>query len=312
MIGLSFVYTVMGLMFTGFAWLGWRDAANPKRWSNGLFWALLAISFLAGDRIGDFGNGLLAIALAGTAIFGLGTRHRAPIDPDARRAEAALRGNRLFGAALIVPAVALVGALSFKYLPAFVDTKQATLVALTIGVLIALVAIGAWLRPAPVTPLVEGKRLMDAVGCPSQMPQMLAALGASFAAAGVGDEVGRLLGPVLPHGLLPAILAYGLGMALLTMLMGNAFAAFPVMTAAVGLPILIQQQHGIPAGVAALGMLTGFCGTLLTPMAANFNIVPAALLELRDRYGVIRIQAKTAFAMFVANMALMYFLAFPR
>jgi uncharacterized membrane protein len=312
MIGLPFVYTVTGMMFAGFAWLGWRDRDNPKRWTNSLFWGLLAVSFLAGDRLGDFGNGLLVMAIAGTALVGLGGKHRPAIDPDSRRIEAARRGNRLFAAALIVPAVALIGALSFKYVPAWVETRQATLVALTIGVLIALAAIGTWLRPAPTTPLVEGKRLMDAVGCPSQMPQMLAALGASFAAAGVGDEVGRLLGPVLPHGLFPAVFAYGLGMALLTMLMGNAFAAFPVMTAAIGLPILIQQQHGIPAGVAALGMLTGFCGTLLTPMAANFNIVPAALLELRDRYGVIRAQAKTALAMFAINIMLLYFLAFPR
>jgi len=312
MIGLPFVYTVIGLMFAAFAWLGWRDRANPKRWTNGLFWGLLAASFLVGDRLGDFGNGLLVIAVAGTAIFGLGTRHRAAIDPDARRAEAARRGNRLFAAALIVPAVALIGALTFKHLPAWFDTKQATLIALTIGVLIALATIGAWLRPSPATPLVEGKRLMDAVGCPAQMPQMLAALGASFAAAGVGDEVGRLIGPILPHGLFPAVFAYGLGMALLTMLMGNAFAAFPVMAAAIGVPILIQQQHGTVAGVAALGMLTGFCGTLLTPMAANFNIVPAALLELRDRYGVIRAQAKTALAMFAINVTLLYVLAFPR
>ena len=312
MIGLPFVYTVAGLMFAGFAWLGWSDSANPKRWTNGLFWGLLAVSFLAGDQIGDFGNGLLVVALAGVAMLGLGRSGRPTTDPEMRGQEAARRGNRLFAAALIVPAVALTGALSFRYFPGLIETKQATLVALSFGVLIALVAIGTWLRPAPVTPLSEGKRLMDAVGCAAQMPQMLAALGSLFAAAGVGQVVGQLVGPVLPHGLLPAIVAYCLGMALLTILMGNAFAAFPVMTAAIGLPILMQQEHGIPAGVAALGMLAGFCGTLLTPMAANFNIVPAALLELRDRYGVIRAQARTAFVMFFVNVALMYFLAFPR
>jgi uncharacterized membrane protein len=32
----------------------------------------------------------------------------------------------------------------------------------------------------------------------------------------------------------------------------------------------------------------------MTPMAANFNLVPAALLELRDEYGVIRRQIGTA------------------
>ena len=35
--------------------------------------------------------------------------------------------------------------------------------------------------------------------------------------------------------------------------------------------------------IGAIGMLAGFCGTLMTPMAANFNIVPAALLELKDQ-----------------------------
>ena len=55
---------------------------------------------------------------------------------------------------------------------------------------------------------------------------------------------------------------------------------FPVMAAAIGVPILIQQDGGNPAVIGAVGMLAGFCGTLMTPMAANFNIVPAALLEL--------------------------------
>src|SRR3546814_16991705 len=74
-------------------------------------------------------------------------------------------------------------------------------------------------------------------------------------------------------------------MALVTRIMGNAFAAFPVMTAAIGLPILIKGYGGDPAIVCAIGMLAGFCGTLMTPMAANFNIVPAALLELKDQNG---------------------------
>ena len=62
--------------------------------------------------------------------------------------------------------------------------------------------------------------------------------------------------------------------------------------------------------IGALGMLTGYCGTLLTPMAANFNIVPAVLLELKDSYGVIRMQAATAVLLATTNIALMYFLAF--
>ena len=60
---------------------------------------------------------------------------------------------------------------------------------------------------------------------------------------------------------------------------------------------------------ARIGMFAGFCGTLMTPMAANFNIVPAALLELRDRNGVIRAQILTALPLLAVNIALIYFLA---
>jgi uncharacterized membrane protein len=94
------------------------------------------------------------------------------------------------------------------------------------------------------------------------------------------------------------------------MIMGNAFAAFPVMAAAIGIPILIHADGGNPAVVGAVGMLAGFCGTLMTPMAANFNIVPAALLELRNQYGVIKAQVPTALAMLLANIVILYVAGF--
>jgi uncharacterized membrane protein len=62
--------------------------------------------------------------------------------------------------------------------------------------------------------------------------------------------------------------------------------------------------------MGAIGMLAGFCGTLTTPMAANFNIVPAALLELPDRNGVIRVQIPTAAILLVANTVLMAVLVY--
>ena len=114
-------------------------------------------------------------------------------------------------------------------------------------------------------------------------------LGAIFAAAGVGTTIGALVGAIIPHGsIFLAVLLYALGMVVFTMIMGNAFAAFPVMAAAIGVPILIHADGGNPAVIGAVGMLAGFCGTLMTPMAANFNIVPAALLELKSQYAVIR------------------------
>ena len=310
MIGLTQVYLLAGLVFAAFALLSARDGDNPRRWINAAFWGLLALSMLAGDRLGNFGNGLLVLALVGLAALGLG-RGSGGASAEQRGAEAARRGNRLFLLALVIPLAALAGTLGFKHLPALIDPKQVTLVSLALGVVLALALGLAWLRPRPLEPLEDGRRLMDAVGWAAILPQMLASLGAVFALAGVGDVVGGLMSGVIPNGsLIGAVIAYGLGMALFTMVMGNAFAAFPVMASAIGLPLLVHQHHGDPAVVAAIGMLAGFCGTLMTPMAANFNIVPAALLDLKDRNAVVKAQIGTALPLLVINIALIWLLAF--
>ena len=307
MIGLGPVYTIAGIVFAIYAGL----SIAGRRPGNAAFWGLLALSFLAGDRLGDVANGALALTLA--AIAGLRLVRGATPAPDrGEHAERAARyGNRLFVPALVVPLCAVGGTFAFKAMPALVDPAQATLVALTTGALVALALCYAWLRPRPLDPFVQGLRLMDSIGWAALMPQMLASLGAVFALAGVGAAVGEILGTAIPAGsLVGAVLAYAIGMAAFTMVTGNAFAAFPVMTAAVGVPLLVRAHHGDPAPIAAIGMLAGFCGTLLTPMAANFNLVPAALLGLRDRYGVIRAQAPTALILFAINVALLYGLAF--
>jgi uncharacterized membrane protein len=159
--------------------------------------------------------------------------------------------------------------------------------------------------------MVEARRLWDSVGWAAVLPQILAALGAVFASAGIGKIVASVADKYLPLNTpLAAVVAYAVGMALLTALMGNAFAAFPVMTAGIALPLIVQQFGGHVVVVTAVGMLSGFCGTLTTPMAANFNIVPAKLLELPDDNAVIRIQVPTALALLVANIVIMYLFAY--
>jgi len=320
MITLTWVYILAGLIFMAFAWTSLTDAENPGRLKNAAFWGLMAISFLFGNYLGDLGNGLLLVGLVLIGgIGGLGQGRPATTSPEERQSLAARFGNKLFIPALIIPATALLGTLVLARIdiggrPLF-DAKDPTLIALGLGVLLALVVGAVLFRPPATAPLQEGRRLMDAVGWAAILPQMLAALGAVFALAGVGQVVGGLVADIIPmNGPLIAVVAYCLGMALFTFIMGNAFAAFPVMTAAIGLPFVILQFDGDPAIVCAIGMLSGFCGTLLTPMAANFNVVPANLLELPDRNaafnGVIRAQAPTAIAMLGVNIVLMYLLAF--
>ncbi|HET7334860.1 MAG TPA: DUF979 domain-containing protein [Rhizomicrobium sp.] len=316
MITLGEIYALAGAMFAVFAVLSVGDKANPKRFGNAGFWALLAASFLFGDSLGDFGNGLLVIALViigGFNFLGHGKPHTTT--PHEREASSAARGNWLFVPALIIPVTALFGTLVLKYVTIggvfLIDPKQATLISLGLGILIALGFCYAWLRPPALAPLHEGRRLMDTIGWAAVLPQMLASLGAVFALSGVGDAVGQLATQYLPLNIpFVAVASYCIGMALLTAVMGNAFAAFPVMTAAIGLPLIVGKFGGDPAIMGAVGMLSGFCGTLTTPMAANFNIVPAALLELPDRDGVIKVQIPTAIPLLIANTLLMYALVF--
>lgn len=311
MIGLRFVYILAGLAFLAFAVLSLRDRTNPKRWGNGAFWGLLALSMLAGDQLGDVANGLLVLALVAIAGTGQLGRGSGGITAEIRAARAARYGNRLFLLALVIPATALVGTFGFEKLPGLVNPKQVTLVSLALGALLALFVGLVWLRPHPAAPLQEGRRLMDSVGWAAILPQMLASLGAVFALSGVGDVVGGLMSEIIPEGSrIGAIIAFALGMALFTMIMGNAFAAFPVMAAAIGVPLLVRQYGGDPAVVCAIGMLAGFCGTLMTPMAANFNMVPAALLELKDRNAVVWAQVGTALPLLAVNTLFIWWFAF--
>ena len=316
MIKLGFVYALAGLMFASFALFSALDRGNRKRLGNMAFWALVAVSFLAGARLGDLGNGLLVLGLALLAGLGLlGRSEPATTSPQERLALSGRFGNQLFVPALLLPLVVAIGVLALKPVQLggvhLMDPKQATLISLAFAVLVALAVALLLLRQPPVAPLQEGRRLADTIGWAALLPQFLAALGAVFARAGVGDQIGHLVTTYLPVDTkLAAVAVYCVGMAGFTMLMGNAFAAFPVLTGGVAIPILVNHFGGNPAVIASIGMLSGFCGTLMTPLAANFNLVPPALLEIPDRYSVIKAQVPTGLLMLLVNTVLMYVLAF--
>jgi uncharacterized membrane protein len=295
-----------------------------RRWIAAAFWSVLALTFAFGDVV-------LAAAKAGDhrpgQVAGVGVLLLAVLAPrmrrghlperadDERRASASVLGNRLFVPALLIPLVTVSLVLLVTYAPAaiawLVDGPSPTLVALALACVIAGIAAVRVTGAPAATPVREGRRLLDSLGWAALLPQLLAGLGAVFTATGVGDNVATLIGAAIPtDSRLACVLAYGLGMVVFTMIMGNAFAAFPIMTAGIALPLLVQGHGADAAVVGAIGMVTGYCGTLLTPMAANFNIVPAALLELDDPNGVIRAQVGTALPLMAVNLMLMYWLAF--
>jgi uncharacterized membrane protein len=314
LITLEAFYVIVGIVLLLVAGRIAADAAHPKRWGSALFWALLAVTFLFGRAIPPVVTGYLVLAMVVLAAAKqVGRSSGAPGSSPAERTahEERLR-HRLLWPALLIPATAVAGTLLLARVHfgsvRLIEASQAALISLSLGALFAL-GLGLWLTKAPVgTPLAEGSRLLQTIGWALILPQLLAALGGIFAQAGVGEVIAGLLAAALPmHAAFVAVLAYCGTMALFTMIMGNAFAAFAVATGGIGLPFIVQRHGGNPAIMAAIGMLSGYCGTLLTPMAANFNIVPTLLLELKDRYAVIKAQAPVAVVIFIANLLLMYF-----
>ncbi|MFD9684593.1 DUF979 domain-containing protein [Kitasatospora sp. NPDC059146] len=322
MIKVEWLYWLVGAVFLAMAAQMAADRGNPKRYGSAAFWGLLGASFVYGSWVADksapaapLGVAVLAmICLAGFGFTGRGTPTAAA--PEQRAASAARLGNRLFIPALALPLVALACGTLLKGVHlgggVLLQTGSETLLGLGIASLVALgLALLLTRERNPAVALRSGRGLLEAMGWALLLPQLLAVLGSIFQSAGVGTQVGRITTHFLPDGSkYAAVAVYCLGMALFTIIMGNAFAAFPVMTAAIGWPVLITQLHGSPGVVLAVGMLAGFCGTLVTPMAANFNLVPAALLELKDQYGPIKAQLPTAGALLVCNIAIMSLFAF--
>jgi uncharacterized membrane protein len=320
-IKVEWFYWLCGALFLAGAVITARDASNPRRYGSAAFWAILGGSFVYGTFVVNktapawvLGIAVIALAvLVGARQLGRGTRGGAT--DEEKKAGADRFGSALFVPPLVIPVVAVIfGAVLSKVDVGgkpLLEVGSETLIGLGVASILAVVVGLAMLRPkSPLAPLTDGHRLLEVIGWTAILPQMLATLGQLFEAAGVGTAVGRITKAVLPaSSMFGSVAVYCLGMALFTIIMGNAFAAFPIMTAAIGYPVLVVHFHGNAAAVFAIGMLAGYCGTLCTPMAANFNLVPAALLDMRSRYGAIKAQIPTAIPLLACNIVLMYLLA---
>lgn len=222
-------------------------------------------------------------------------------DEQYRQEKAQNIGNNIF-----IPALSM-GVLTFL-IARF--SNLGGLESLGISCLISLVLTLFYTKEKPKYIPYDSSRLLQQMGPSVILPQLLGALGALFAYAGVGEVISTLMGNIIPVGNhLTGVILYCVSMALFTMIMGNAFAAFSVITAGIGVPFVIALGAN-PVVVGALGLTAGYCGTLMTPMAANFNIIPATILEMQNKNDVIKAQFPIAVAMLISHIVLMYFWAF--
>jgi len=313
---LEYFYVVLGLILATVAVMALCDKHNPRRFSSALFWGLYALIYLAGDYLPPVASGVVMVVMALIAGFGGVTLGRyGDRTAEERRSSAERLGHKLLLPALLIPFVTMIGSTLLKDVKwgelFLLDQKNITLSALGCASVLA-VAAACWLtRSTPLQAMRESRRLIDHLSWAVVLPHMLAVLGLLFSEAGMGKAVAHVVTAYIPmDSRLVAVIVYCVGLALFTIVMGNGFAAFPVMAGGVGIPVLVGVYHANPAVMAAIGMFSAYCGTLMTPMAANFNMVPAALLELPDKNAVIKAQIGTALPLLAVNIILLYFLAF--
>lgn len=296
-------YCVIGLMFILNGVKALKDAGLKTRIGTAIFWFIVGFTFIAGPYLPKWITGLCVVIMAClTACRQVKQSSSDVPTEETTRANANKFGYWVFLPALTLAIVAVLVATFWKSLGANN--------AIGVSALIALIVALCLFKAKPSTAIKDGTRLLDNVGPTGLLPQVLSALGALFTAAGVGTVIANGVGMIVPEGSkLAAVAVYCIAMALFTVIMGNGFAAFSVITVGIGIPFVIAQGAN-PVVVGALGLTAGYCGTLITPMAANFNIMPAALLETKSKYAIIFAQLPVAIVMLVIHIILMYVLAF--
>ena len=312
-ISINYLFWLLGIILLIVAGMTFLDKKHPKRLSSGTFWLIYAIIFLGGDILPPELIGVLVITMAILAGFKkVIAGNHTQMDIVKRKLSALKLGNKLFLPVLMIPLTAVICTIVLKSVKLgnlyLFDPQNITIIGVGLGSIIGLILACIITKDTPLQGLRESRRLIDSLSWAIVLPQMLAMLGLVFAQTGVGLATASVITQYINMDYkFVAVSVYVLGMALLTIVMGNAFVAFPVMAGGVGIPILIGIYHVNPAAMAAIGMLSGYCGTLMTPMAANFNIVPAALLELTDKNQIIKVQIPTGISILIANLFILYF-----
>lgn len=305
-LSLEAIYVLSGLLLIVLGALTFRDRANPSRIGTGMFWILLGVAFAFGSFLPAWATGLLVLGMVGIDGFGR-VRHG---DYDEASHEERVRGADRFGYKIFLPVLmipALTYAASVIIRGPNVDGNRVVFVSLGYASILAAIVALVLTRSRVATLLDEGRRLSDAIGAVVILPQLLASLGTLFKVAGVGTVIASIVTAIVPaNSIFAIVLVCCLSIVLFTFIMGNSFAAFPVIMAGIGVPLLIKPFGADAAMVGVLVLTAASCGTLCTPMAANFNMVPPALFEMRDQYGVIRFQAPFAAVMLVVHVLLLW------
>ncbi len=295
---LEVVYMLIGAVTIYAGIKNLLDKKNPSRYGTAVFWCAFGIACAFGNWLPAQVTGTLVVIMILPAIFKR-VKPGFSLAPAKEYCEAQFKkiGMKIFIPALSMGIMALIFAL-------FTDISS--LVGIGVGIIISMIILMAYSKDnKPKVFLDDAERVLSMMGPLCLLPQLLACLGGIFTAAGVGDVISQIVSYFVPEGNVNVgIIVYALGMVAFTAIMGNAYAAITVLTVGIGAPFVLAYGAD-PVVIGAVALTTGFCGTLLTPMAANFNIVPVALLDMKKKFGVIRNQAVIAVIMIVVQIIYM-------
>ena len=298
-IGLNVVWVIIGLITIYAGIKNLLDKENPSRVGTAVFWCSFGIVCGFGSWLPAKVSGVLVLSMCLPPIFKK-VKIGKTDNPTKEHTEQQFKkiGMKIFVPAFSVAVCSLFFALF---------SNMSSMVAITVGVIVAMVLLMAFdtKQNKPAVFLNDSERFLGITGPLSMLPQLLGCLGGVFTAAGVGDVIAQLVEKIVPKGNVNiGIIVYAIGMVLFTMIMGNAFAAITVMTVGIGAPFVLAYGAN-PVVIGMLALTCGYCGTLLTPMAANFNILPVAILNMKDRWGAIKNQVLVAIFMLVFQICYM-------
>ncbi len=298
---LNIFYVPIGFLMLFIAYKSFITIEDERKFETSSFWGFLGILFVFGDYIAPNVVGLMLVLMS--LFTGLKRITIAKyLEPDAEFSEihAKRLRNKIFLPSLVL-VIASVSIGSYLF-----DVVDAPYFAVGAGSFIALLVAFIITKPKLSLVINDSAKLLQQIGSVSILPQLLVTVAVLFVQLGASEIFIKYISI---NNKFIGVVIYCISMAIFSYIVGNIFVAFTVVTICIGGPVVISQG-GDPAIIGAIGFTAGYCGILMTPMAGNINVVPVALMDMKDDQAVIKTQTPIAIILLILHILAMYFFGF--
>ena len=209
---LEIIYVLIGLQFFYTAYRVARSEDNEKKITTVIFWIILGVLFAFGKLIPSIISGILVVIIGIISLMNGIMVKGAIINDQKLEVEGSDKlGNKIFIPVIVMAVLAIILA---KLIP---DSSSSVL---GFTAIVAIIIVMIMTKSSVKDMMKQSDRMVQQVGAVAILPQLLAALGAIFAAAGVGDVIASIIGNMIPTvNPWTGSIAYVLGMAVFTAIM---------------------------------------------------------------------------------------------